>query len=81
MDGAALRELCLGFPGAYEDFPFGPEASVFKVRAPSGGEERTGKMFALSSLDADPLQVALKCDPALAVQLRAAHPEISGHGT
>ncbi|BCT74674.1 DNA-binding protein [Sinomonas cyclohexanicum] len=78
MDGAALRELCLGFPGAYEDFPFGPEASVFKVRAPSGGEERTGKMFALSSLDADPLQVALKCDPALAVQLRAAHPEISG---
>lgn len=78
MDGALLRELCLGFPGAYEDFPFGPEASVFKVRAPSRGEDRPGKMFALSSLDAAPLRVALKCDPALAVQLRAVHPEITG---
>lgn len=78
MDGAALRELCLAFPGAYEDFPFGPEASVFKVRAPSGAGERPGKMFALSSLDLSPLRVALKCDPVLAVQLRAAHPEITG---
>ncbi|WP_433875819.1 MmcQ/YjbR family DNA-binding protein [Sinomonas atrocyanea] len=78
MDAQALRSLCLGFPGAYEDFPFGPEASVFKVRAPSGGDERRGKMFALSALDSAPLSVALKCDPVLAVQLRAAHPEITG---
>jgi predicted DNA-binding protein (MmcQ/YjbR family) len=78
MDAAQLRELCLGFPGAYEDFPFGPEASVFKVRSPRGGDERPGKMFALSTLAAVPLRVALKCDPALAVQLRAAHPEITG---
>lgn len=78
MDSAALRTLCLGFPGAYEDFPFGPDASVFKVRAPSGGQDRPGKMFALSSLTAEPLQIALKCDPVLAVQLRAAHPEITG---
>lgn len=78
MDAEALKELCLGFPGAYEDFPFGPEASVFKVRSPSGGADRPGKMFALSSLDAVPLTVALKGDPALVVQLRAAHPEITG---
>jgi predicted DNA-binding protein (MmcQ/YjbR family) len=78
MDAEALRALCLSFPGAYEDFPFGPEASVFKVRAPAGGGDRPGKMFALSRLDAAPLTVALKCDPALAVQLRAAHPEITG---
>lgn len=78
MDSAELRTLCLRFPGAYEDFPFGPEASVFKVRAPSGGEDRPGKMFALSTLDATPLSVALKCDPVLAVQLRSAHPEITG---
>ncbi|ASN50867.1 MmcQ/YjbR family DNA-binding protein [Sinomonas sp. R1AF57] len=78
MDARALRSLCLGFPGAYEDFPFGPEASVFKVRAPSGGDERRGRMFALSVLDSAPLSVALKCDPVLAVQLRAVHPEITG---
>ncbi|WP_077491003.1 MmcQ/YjbR family DNA-binding protein [Sinomonas mesophila] len=78
MDAAGLRSLCLGFPGAYEDFPFGPDASVFKVRAPAGGAERPGKMFALSVLDAVPLTVALKGEPALIVQLRAAHPEITG---
>lgn len=78
MDAAQLRALCLGFPGAYEDFPFGPGASVFKVRAPSGGEDLPGKMFALTNLEAVPLAVALKCDPALAAQLRTVHPEITG---
>ena len=33
MDVATLREICLSFPGAFEDFPFGPETSVFKVGA------------------------------------------------
>jgi predicted DNA-binding protein (MmcQ/YjbR family) len=50
---------------------------VFKVR-PAVGAEQDAKMFALSKLDAEPLSVSLKCDPALAVQLRAAHPEITG---
>ena len=36
-----------------------------------------GKMFALSSLDGRPLQLSVKCDPDLAVQLRAAHPAIA----
>jgi predicted DNA-binding protein (MmcQ/YjbR family) len=79
MDPAALRKICLSFPGAYEDYPFGPETAVFKVRADAaGGARRGAKLFALSSLDADDLYVNLKCDPALAVQLRAAHPEITG---
>ena len=79
MDAAALRDLCLGFPGAYEDFPFGPETSVFKVRAAVSGGPRAGaKMFALSALAEADLSVNLKCEPALAEQLRAAHPEISG---
>ena len=63
-----LRERCLALPGASEEFPFGDEVSVFKVG---------GKMFALSSLDAEPLQLSVKCDPDLAVQLRAAHPAIA----
>jgi predicted DNA-binding protein (MmcQ/YjbR family) len=63
-----LRDLCLSFPGSEETFPFGPETSVFKV---------AGKMFALSRLGADPLSVSLKCEPALAEQLREAHPAIT----
>jgi predicted DNA-binding protein (MmcQ/YjbR family) len=62
-----LRAFCLSFNDVVEEFPFSPEASVFKV---------AGKMFALTSLDATPLTVNLKCDPEIAVQLRGAHPEI-----
>ncbi len=68
MDRHELRALCLALPGAREDFPFGDEVSVFKVG---------GKMFALGNLDAEPLQVSLKCDPDLAVQLRAGYPAIA----
>ena len=74
MDAAQLRGACLSFPGTFEDFPFGPDASVFKVRAPGGA----AKMFALSNLEAPVLAISLKCEPDLAEQLRAAHPEITG---
>ncbi len=79
MDAAALRSLCLGFPGAFEDYPFGPETAVFKVRAAvPGGTRHEAKMFALSAMDPGDLAVSLKCEPALAEQLRTAHPEITG---
>ncbi|MFE4670039.1 MmcQ/YjbR family DNA-binding protein [Streptomyces sp. NPDC056716] len=65
MTPQELRELCLSFNAAVEDFPFGSELSVFRV---------LGKLFALSSLDAEPLKVNLKCDPQDAVRLRAEHP-------
>jgi predicted DNA-binding protein (MmcQ/YjbR family) len=67
MDASELRAWCLRQPGAIEGFPFGPEHSVFKVE---------GKMFALSALDRTPLEVSVKCDPDLAVQLRASYPSI-----
>jgi predicted DNA-binding protein (MmcQ/YjbR family) len=59
---ARLRALCLGFPGAVEEFPFGELTSVFKAG---------GKMFALSRLDVRPLQVSVKCFPELGAHLRA----------
>jgi predicted DNA-binding protein (MmcQ/YjbR family) len=59
-----LRDRCLEFAGAEETFPFGPETSVFKVE---------GKMFALSRLEGEPLRVSVKCDPGVAVALRAEH--------
>ncbi|ATL27673.1 MmcQ/YjbR family DNA-binding protein [Streptomyces formicae] len=62
-----LRTFCLSFNDAVEEFPFTPETSVFKV---------AGKLFALTALDRRPLTVNLKCDPEMALQLRAAHPEI-----
>jgi predicted DNA-binding protein (MmcQ/YjbR family) len=79
MDAAQLKAICLSFPGSFEDFPFGPETSVFKVRAAvSGGARHEAKMFALSAMDAADWYVNLKCEPALAEQLRNAHPEITG---
>jgi predicted DNA-binding protein (MmcQ/YjbR family) len=63
-----LRDLCLSMPGAREDFPFGEGVSVFKVG---------GKMFALSRLHAEPLQVSLKCEPELAEQFRLTYPAIN----
>jgi predicted DNA-binding protein (MmcQ/YjbR family) len=62
-----LRKACLAHHGAVEDFPFGPETSVFKV---------AGKIFAISGLDGAPLSVSLKSDPELALSLRAEHPAI-----
>ena len=66
MTAAALRKLCLSFLGAYEDFPFGPNASVFKVE---------GKMFAISLLKSSPLKLSLKCEPELAEELRGSYPD------
>jgi predicted DNA-binding protein (MmcQ/YjbR family) len=67
MDANALRAWCLEQPGAIEDFPFGPEHSVFKVG---------GKIFAISALEREPLEVSVKCEPELAVALRNSYPAI-----
>jgi predicted DNA-binding protein (MmcQ/YjbR family) len=67
LTATELRDWCLQHPGAIEDFPFGPEHSVFKV---------AGKMFALSALDRAPLEVSVKCEPELAVGLRDSYPAI-----
>ena len=67
MDAAALRRWCLAQRGAVEEFPFGPEHSVFKAG---------GKMFAITALERTPLEVSAKCDPELAVQLRATYAAI-----
>ncbi|MGW4228217.1 MmcQ/YjbR family DNA-binding protein [Streptomyces sp. NPDC004980] len=68
MTPQELRAFCLEFNACAEEFPFGPEISVFKV---------LGKMFALSALDGSPLTVNLKCDPDDAVRLREEHPAIA----
>ncbi|MFI1106194.1 MmcQ/YjbR family DNA-binding protein [Streptomyces melanogenes] len=67
MTPQELRDFCLAFNAATEEFPFGPDASVFKV---------LGKMFALTNLGGTPLTANLKCDPDDAVRLRAEYPAI-----
>jgi len=67
VDAGELRRWCLAQPGAVEDFPFGPGPSVFKVG---------GKMFAISALDRAPLEVSVKCEPELALQLRVTYAAI-----
>jgi predicted DNA-binding protein (MmcQ/YjbR family) len=54
-------------PGAADGYPFGPGALVFKTG---------GKMFGLIAEDARPLTVTLKCDPDLAMELRAQYPAV-----
>ena len=67
VNGQELRDRCLSLIGSEEDFPFGPDTSVFKV---------AGRIFALAQLGESPLRVSVKCDPLLAEQLRAAHPAV-----
>ncbi len=61
MNVEDINEYCLSKKGASEDFPFDEETLVFKVM---------GKMFALIPLERIPLQINLKCEPELAVELR-----------
>ena len=57
----AVRAYVLSQVGAVEEFPFGPDARVFKVM---------GKMFALMPVGGDQTWISLKCDPFIAEVLR-----------
>jgi predicted DNA-binding protein (MmcQ/YjbR family) len=67
MDYQEVRTYLLNKPKAREDFPFGPDTAVFKIK---------GKMFAtlMQKKDADTdqkiTQMNLKCDPEEAIMLR-----------
>jgi predicted DNA-binding protein (MmcQ/YjbR family) len=64
-----LRDHMLSKPGAVDEFPFGPQAMVFKV---------AGKMFGLLAWEEVPIYISLKCDPSRAIELREQHPGITG---
>jgi predicted DNA-binding protein (MmcQ/YjbR family) len=61
MDASALIQYLSLKPEAVLEYPFGPEAEVFKV---------CGKMFALVMHRDNVTRVNLKCDPLEAIQLR-----------
>jgi predicted DNA-binding protein (MmcQ/YjbR family) len=61
MDYQQARHHLLQRPEAFEDFPFGPDTAVMKVK---------GKMFATLSYNKTSAAMNLKCDPDEAVMLR-----------
>ncbi len=67
MNAETLREYCISKTGVTESFPFGEDTLVFKT---------DGKIFALVNLDGD-LSINLKCNPALAIELRERYPSVS----
>jgi predicted DNA-binding protein (MmcQ/YjbR family) len=60
MDIEKFRSICLSMEGVTEEFPFGPNTLVYKIK---------GKMFALTDLDMFQ-SINLKCDPEEAIELR-----------
>ena len=61
MDALQARDYLLSKPEAWEDYPFGPGAAVFKIRQ---------KMFGLLIQDGAGARLNLKCDPLQAQMLR-----------
>lgn len=61
MDHKTIEAYLLSMPNARLDYPFGEGVAVYKT-----GD----KMFALVKEGSNPVQISLKCDPALAKHLR-----------
>lgn len=68
IDFQQCRDHCLMQLQSIEDFPFGPDAYVYKVG---------GKVFAILSETNQLSRVNLKCDPAQALMLRQIFPAIT----
>jgi predicted DNA-binding protein (MmcQ/YjbR family) len=68
MNYARTKDYLLSQPEAVEDYPFGPEAAVFKVR---------NKMFGLLMESKGQATINLKCDPDEALALRDIFPAIT----
>lgn len=66
MDIEEFRNICLSLDDVTEEFPFGPNTLVYKVK---------GKMFALTDLLMFE-SVNLKCDPEEAIELRERYPAV-----
>jgi predicted DNA-binding protein (MmcQ/YjbR family) len=68
MTPEEIGGVALGLPEAAMDHAFGPETNVYKVE---------GKVFAILLPGGDPPHVTLKCEPGLALELRAQFPEVT----
>ena len=62
-----LREYCIKKPFVSEGLPFGPDVLVLKVME---------KVFLLCPLNAENMQMNLKCEPEWAIELREIYPSV-----
>jgi predicted DNA-binding protein (MmcQ/YjbR family) len=62
-----IREHCLAKKAVTEYFPFDEDTLCFRVGS---------KIFALVSLENNPLRINLKCEPERAIELREHHSNI-----
>jgi predicted DNA-binding protein (MmcQ/YjbR family) len=68
MDYSHAKAYLLNKPAAREDYPFGPDVLVAKVKS---------KMFATLSMSDGMASMNLKCDPLHAQELRDLFPAVS----
>ena len=61
MNKNKVRTYCISLPLVKEDYPFGPDVQVFKIKS---------KLFALMTNRKGVERVNLKCDPEEAIILR-----------
>lgn len=67
MDGKSTHSYLMSKPETEEDFPFGPDVAVFKIK---------GKMYATLSDNEGTYHMNLKCVPDQAIQLRDIFPSV-----
>ena len=67
MSTARVRRLAAGLPGAWEDFPWGPDECVLKVGP---------KAFAFLGISRAATSVVVKVEPEYGQALRGSHPEL-----
>jgi predicted DNA-binding protein (MmcQ/YjbR family) len=63
-----VERVALELPETVVDHAFGPETNVYKV---------AGKVFGIMVPTDDPPRVTLKCEPSLALELRAQFPAVT----
>ena len=68
MNKKEVRNYCLTLPQVKEDYPFGPDVQVFKIRE---------KLFALMTTRQSIERVNLKCDPEEDIILREIFEDVS----
>ena len=66
MNKKKVRSYCLTLPLVKEDYPFGPDVQVFKIKE---------ELFALMTTRQDIERVNLKCDPEEAIILSGSIPD------
>jgi predicted DNA-binding protein (MmcQ/YjbR family) len=68
MTPEQISAVALALPEATEEQPFGPDVYVYKA---------VGKVFAILQPGGPAPHVTLKCEPGLALELRAQYPAVT----